>query len=175
MSGLFLLTVLGLWLVLVVFIARRLTKSITRTWLRYGVFCMAVVGLFPLIVIDELITAPQFAKLCEEGTKLKFDPEKIWGRTVFLAESPYPRPELAVGMLTGYYTPSRYLDATTKEQLITFTSYFLKGGVLIRTLGISETTAPLMMESYCAPLEKPWQKPFLTRYSMNYVEEKDIK
>lgn len=175
MSGLFLLTVLGLWLVLVVFIARRLTKSITRTWLRYGVFCMAVVGLFPLIVIDELITAPQFAKLCEEGTKLKFDPEKIRGRTIFLPKSNASHPRLHVGMLHGYQINSRYLDAATKEQLVVANSYHLKGGFFIRTLGISETNAPLVMRSYCAPQEEVWQRSFLDRFDLKYVQEKDIK
>lgn len=78
-------------------------------------------------------------------------------------------------MLSGYYTPSRYLDATTKEELISFNSYFLKGGVLIRTLGISETTAPLMIESNCGPAEEPWQKTFLDRYELVKSERKDIE
>ena len=173
MSGLFLLLVLGLWLALVVGIARALTKSIKHDVLRWGALMAAIACLFPLIVIDEIITAPQFAKLCEEGTKLKFDPEKIRGRMIFLDEN--PQPEISVGMLKGYYIPWRYLDATTKETLISYNSYHIKGGFLIRMLGISETTAPLTMESYCSVNEKPTQKSFLDRYKLKRIDQKDIK
>ena len=173
MSGLLLLGVLGIWLLIVVWIALKLTKSIKQNWLRIVVFCATVVLLFPLIVADELITAPQFAKLCEEGTKLKFDPEKIRGKTIFLDEN--PQPEISVGMLKGYYIPWRYLDMTTKETLISYNSYHLKGGFLIRLLGISETTAPLTMRSYCSSKEEPWQKKFLSQHYMKYIERKEVK
>jgi hypothetical protein len=175
MSGIFLLIVLGLWLVLVVGIAYALTKSIKHELLRYAARIAVVACLFPLIVIDELITKPQFEKLCAEGTKLKFDPEKIRGRTIFQQKSDAAHPPLSVGLLNGYQINSQYFDASTKEQIILANSYHLKGGLLIRTLGISQTTAPLMMESYCAPNERPSQKSFLDRYDMKYLEEKDIK
>ena len=173
MTGLFLLGVLGVWLAIVVWIAWKLTRGIKRNGLRQAVFGIAIVGLFPLIVIDEMITAPQFEKLCEEGTKLKFDPEKIRGRTIYLASN--PQPDISIGLMNGYYIPSRYMDATTKEELISYNSYHLKGGVFISALGISEKNAPLTMRSYCSPAERPWQKTFLNRYDIKYIEQKNIK
>lgn len=173
MSGLFLLGVLALWLVLVVWMARLLTKSIKREWLQVISLYAAIVLIFPLIVIDELITAPQFKKLCEEGTKLTFDPEKIRGKTIFLDEN--PQPDISVGLLRGYYIPWRYLDATTKETLISYNSYHIKGGLLIRMLGISETTAPLTMRRYCSTNEHPDQKNFLDRYNLKYIDRKHVK
>ena len=175
MSGLLLFGVLGIWLIIVVWIALKLTKSIKQNWLRIVVFCATVVLLFPLIVADELITAPQFAKLCEEGAKLKFDPERIRGKTIFLAQGPSPKPRFTVGFLEGYYIPWRYHDATTKEELISENIYVIKGGAFIRALGISETTAPLLMPSSCGSPEHPTQKIFLDRYNMKFIEQKDIK
>ena len=175
MTGFLLLGVIAIWLAIIVFVARLVWRRMKPGVLR-GLACALVVAvMIPLPVADELLSKGEFERLCAEGTKLRFDPEKIRGRTIFLAESPYPRPTLSVGMLTGYYTPSQYLDATTKETLISYNSYDIKGGFLIRSLGISETTAPLMMESFCSPPEKPWQKTFLNRYELSRIERKDVK
>ncbi|MEO8384987.1 MAG: hypothetical protein ABI583_07090 [Betaproteobacteria bacterium] len=175
MSGLLLLGVLGIWIAIVILLARWLGNLAKSRGLRFDVvFVITALVLLPLPVADELITAPQFSKLCEEGTKLKFDPEKIRGRTVyFVAEN--PPPSLSIGLLHGYSLHWRYLDAATKEELIASNSYHLKGGFLIRMLGISERDAPLTMRSYCAPKEEASQKSFLNRYDMKYIEQKDIK
>lgn len=173
MTGLFLLAVLAAWAWIAIFVARALTIKVKRAWTRrFGATLLAII-LLPVPVYDELITAPQFRTLCEDGTKLKFDPDRIRGRTIFLAHD--PQPDISVGFLHGYSIPSRYLDATTNEVLITTNSYHLKGGLLIRMLGISEKTAPLTMRSYCSPQERPWQKTFLYRYELKYIERTDIK
>lgn len=173
MSGLLLLGVLGVWVVIVIFLARRLARFFKPGAVRNIVVALASVVMLALPVADELVSAPLFYKLCEEGTKLKFDPKKIRGKTIFLADNPQPR--IQVGLLRGYYIPWNYVDATTKEELITSNSYHVTGGILIRTLGISATNAPLTMRSYCASSEEPWQKSFLTRYDIKYVERKGVK
>jgi hypothetical protein len=173
MTGLLLLGVIGIWMVIVILLVIRLGKFFKKAWLRYLVSALAITVLLPVPVMDELITAPQFEKLCVENAKLKFDPERIRGRTVFLADD--PQPDLSIGLLKGYYIQGRYLDATTREQLVVASSYHLKGGIFIRTLGISETNAPLTMRSYCAPKEKVWQKSFLDRYNLKYVERESIE
>ena len=175
MSGLLLLSVIAIWLAIVVFAAMRLARLFKPGAARNVGVAIAIAVMLPLPVADELISAPQLNKLCEEGTTLKFDPETIRGRTIFLAEGPSPQPRLSVGLLRGHYIPSRYLDATTKEELIAFNSYFLKGGLFIRKLGISEKNVPLTMRSYCAPEEEPWQKSFLNRYDLKRIERKDVK
>ncbi len=90
MTGLLLLGVIGIWLVIIVFAVTRLARLFKTVWIRNVVVALASVAMFLLRVADELITAPQFNKLCEEGTKLKFDPEKIRGKTIFLADDPQP-------------------------------------------------------------------------------------
>ena len=62
-------------------------QSLKRAYVRYMVFAAIVSILVPLPVADELMAAPQFRRLCEEGTKLKFDPEKVKGKTIFLAKT----------------------------------------------------------------------------------------
>lgn len=173
MSGLLLIGVFGIWIAIVFFLMRGLRRLLKPGAVRVVAVTTATTALLVLPVADELISAPQFQKLCKEGTKLKFDPEKIRGKTIFLAEN--PQPPIDVGLLRGHYIPWHYLDTTTKEKLITFNSYHLKGGLFIRMLGISETNAPLTMRSYCAPQEKVWQKSFLNRYDLKYVERRDVK
>lgn len=168
MSGLLLMGVIAAWVAIVVFLAIRLARLFKPGAVRIIVVAMATAVLLALPVADELVSAPQFHKLCEEGTKLKFDPEKIRGRTIFLAENLQPR--FTVGLLHGYVIPWDYLDATTKEKLITSNSYHLYGGLLIRALGISETNAPLTLRSYCASQVMVWKKEFLSRYDLKYVD-----
>ena len=173
MSGLLLLGVLGIWLVIVIFTVKWLIHRLKPSAFNIIFVVMVTIVMLVLPVADELISAPLFYKLCEEGTKLKFDPEKIRGRTIFLAENPQPR--ITVGLLNGYYIPWEYADAVTKEKLITSKSYHVNGGLFIRALGISETNAPLTMPSYCASPEKPWQKSFLIKYDLKYIEREDVK
>jgi hypothetical protein len=174
MTGLLLLGVIGIWMVIVILLAIRLGKFFKKAWLRYLVSALTIAVLLPLPIMDELITAPQFEKLCAENAKLKFDPERVRGKTIYFVGED-PPPPLSVGFLHGYYQRWRYLDAATKEELILSNSYHIKGGIFIRTLGISETNAPLTMRSYCAPKEEASQKKFLDRYDLKLVEEKDIK
>ena len=173
MTGLLLLGVIGIWVVIIVFAMIRLARLFKTVWIRYVVVALSSVAMLLLPVADELISAPQFNKLCEESKQPKFDAEKIRGRTMFLADD--PQPDISVGLLKGYYIQSRYLDATTKELLVSAPSFHLKGGVFIRMLGISETNAPLMIRSYCGPKERPWQQNFLKRYELTYIERKEVK
>ncbi len=173
MSGLLLLGVIGIWVAVVVFVAKRLSHLFKPGAVRNIVVAIASAVMLALPVADELVSAPRFHRLCEEGTKLKFDPLKIRGKTIFLAEN--PQPKITVSLLSGYYIPWHYLDAMTKEVLITSNSYHIKGGILIRMLGISETNAPLTFRGYCSSSEKVWQKTFLSRHDLKYIERKDVK
>ena len=173
MSGLLLLGVIGIWAAIVNFAVKSLARRFQPGAVRKIVVALATVVMFALPVADELISAPLFYKLCEEGTKLKFDPEKIRGRTIFFAKN--LQPDISIGLLHGYYIPWRLLDTITKEELISYNSYYVKGGILIRTLGISATNAPLTMRSYCSAPEHPEQQSFLKRYDLKYIDRKEIK
>ena len=173
MTGLLLLGVLGLWFAFSVFVALKLFRFCRSDKTRLLVLVVVLAVMLPLPVADELIAAPQFNKLCAEEAILKFDPEKIRDRTIFRADDKHV--EMTIGPLRGYYIPGRYLDATTKAVVVTDASYHVKGGFFIHMLGISEKDAPLTMRSYCASPESPWQKTFLSRYNLKYIQPKDVK
>ncbi len=173
MTGLLLLSIIGVWIAIVVFAMRRLARLFNAGWSRNVVVTFASVLMFLLPVADELLSRPAFDKLCEEHAKLKFDPQKIRGKTIFLADD--PQPQIDVGFLNGYFIQGRYLDVTTKEVLVEARSYYIKGGFFIRMLGISEKDHPLTMRAYCASTEEPWQKSFLERYDVKRIQRKEIK
>ena len=172
MTGLFLIAVVVVWAWIAVFIARALTIRVKRALVRrLGATILALV-LLPLPVADELIAAPQFRTLCEDGTKVKFDPLTIRGKTIFSNVNPTPDPRITVGTLHGYYVPWRYYDAATKELVISYRTYYIKGGLLIRLLGISEKQAPLTFEGSCAPVEHDKWLQFL---KINQLSEIDLR
>lgn len=175
MSGLLLLGVIGIWVAIVVFVAKWLARRFKPGAVRNIVVAMATVVMLALPVADELISAPQFNKLCEEGAKLKFDPKTIYGMTVYRQPSKFPFPEFRIVGLVGYYIEAIYTDQPVGAPVISSKSYSIKGGVLIRALGISETTAPLTFKGSCRPLEVPYQQPFLTRHKLTIIEIKDSK
>lgn len=172
MTGLFLIAVLGIWCGIAIFIARVLTIKVKNAWARRLGATILVLVLLPLPVADELIAAPQFRALCEEGTKLEFDPLTIRGKTIFSKANPTPDPRITVGTLHGYYIPWRYYDAATKELVISYRTYDIKGGLLIRLLGISEKTAPLTFTGYCGPVE---HKKWLQFLKLNQLSEIDLR
>ena len=42
-------------------------------------------------------------------------------------------------------------------QLASFGSYVVKGGALMRMIGFSESASSLLVQSYCAPGESPYE------------------
>ena len=175
MTGFFLIAVLGVWCWIAIFIARALTIRVKRAGARrLGAMIVALV-LLPLPVADELIAAPQFRALCAEGTKLRFDPQVIDGMTVYEQPSTWPFPRFSIAGLDGYYINATYTDQPGGKTVISSKSYAIKGGILIRALGISEKTAPLTFEGSCRPTEVPYQHTFLARHKLTIIEIKDSK
>jgi|GEM_PF-6765605 len=173
MSGLLLMGVLAVWLV-IAFVCATLVGALFKTkWLRIAVSILLFAAMLPLPVADELLAKPAFDKLCDEGTRLKFDPEKIRGKTMAFKEM--SQPSISVGGLSGYTIPWRLVDARTSDELISYNTFYLKGGVLIRTLGISDSNAPLTMSGYCGPSEHPSQANFRARWNLQLIDSKDVK
>ena len=175
MTGFFLIAVVAVWAWIAVFIARALTIRVKRAWVRRLGATILALFLLPLPIADELIAAPQFRALCEEGTKLKFDPQVIDGMTVYEQPSKWPFPQFSIAGLDGYYINATYTDQPNGKTVISSKSYSIKGGILIRALGISEKTAPLTFDGSCRPTEVPYQQPFLARHKLTIIEIKDSK
>ncbi len=175
MAGLVFLAIVIVWLWVASHIARTISTRVVSKWPRVLTMALLFVALAPLPVADELIAAPFFRKMCEEGVSPKFTESNLRGRTIYPAKIAYPYPEFRLLTLKGYYIPWRYNDAATGASVITYNSYHTKGGLLIQILGISETTDPLTFKGYCGPKEEAWQKTFLQRYDLKYVERESVQ
>ena len=153
MTGIFLVAVVGLWFWLCVVVARALLRHLRprpRPWRWF-----AAATLFALMVVapvgDEIVGGFQFRALCKKNAVFRVGVERPEGRvTRFFANSPN---ETVPGTaITIYHTAIDYIDAQTGESVVRFDRYLAQGGVFIRTLGISQSNAPITMERpSCSP------------------------
>jgi hypothetical protein len=150
MTGILLIGVAIAWMVVVLFLTRWAISSIKLVPLKI------VCGLtLPLVLLaapltDELIGKQQFDSLCRKYAVQTIDEQHAMNRRVS-----FERPagaEYAKGTAVRIrIDPYTYRDEETKKILISFHILTAQGGWLVRALGISETSAPLIFRSACAP------------------------
>ena len=146
------LLAVGLWIWACVAIARFAARSTNNARWRVPVAALAFSLSLVLPVADEIIANRQLESLCREGAVMKLDEAKLKGRRVKVAWSPLDAKVPNVVIPTTY-SRLLFLDEGTSSELGTRGSYRVKGGVLIRALGISESNSPMFASSYCAPAE----------------------
>lgn len=153
MTGLLLLFVAAVWFALAAAIAiaftRRIENAILRSVLGATVFGVLLV----LPVLDELIGKWQFDSLCEKYAVVQVDERHAANRRVFsmLRKNDH----FAEGtILQIRIDPYIYRDSETNEILVRYHLLYANGGWLIQSLGISETGAPLLFQSGCAPPDR---------------------
>lgn len=147
MTGLFLLLLIGAWIAILLLIVFRVIKYVKPKVLAVIVSAVFSVFFMCLPVYDEIIGGHQFRELCISGTVLKIDEENAKNRKVFLRDS-------LDKDLDGYLVPIRfhdwdYLDVDTKESVLSWKTFTAKGGWLMRLLGISENSSPLIFNGNC--------------------------
>lgn len=153
MTGMLLLAAVGSW----IWLAFRLSKWITSLlqlpkW--NGLVAVAIfLVLLPIPVADELAGRFQFNTLCNNAT-LRIDAEKARGKTIRVVIDPSNR--IVPGqILVTLHSHFSLRDTETGEEVAQYDAYVVKGGVLIRMLGISEGTSPLTIgRPYCAPEDR---------------------
>ena len=152
MTGIALLVVVGLWLWACVAVARALLRRLKPWPWRWLVVPVAFVALLVAPVADEIVARHQIEALCREGAVLKVDEHKIKGRRVKSTADPL-NAEVPGVAIPVTYTKSVYRDEETNEELASRGNYVVNGGVLMRTLGFTESPKPLLARSHCAPSE----------------------
>lgn len=157
MTGLALLALLALWVWATFRVGSWIGGRLTRGRWRSPVAALVFVMLLPMPVIDELIARPQIEALCREGAVFKINEQKIKGRRVKAFAEPLNAvvPGTAIPVT---YTKSVYRDESTGEELASRSHYVVTGGVLVRTLGVSESTSPMFVRSFCAPIENVYEE-----------------
>jgi hypothetical protein len=159
MTGLLLIGFVIVWMAIAFALARAFTRGIMAGVRRAVVGFFVFALLLPLPVVDEIIGGFQLRALCREGAVALYDEEKLRGRTVRMRLEPNP------DVPSVMQTPTRrvaalipieertidYLDIESGQVLLSYKAFTAKGGVLIRTLGISSADSPLTIDpSSCA-------------------------
>jgi hypothetical protein len=152
MSTLLLPGALAAWLVvcwwLARYICRQLVEGRFRPELQVIIFC----ALAPLALFDEMLGRAQFDEACRDKAVLTIHGAQAQGRSAYLSVLP-PEP------LTGLMLPVReqrwvYIDAETREPLLSFSVLRSQGGKLVRIFGWPPDAPPLTFEGYCAPTNR---------------------
>jgi hypothetical protein len=151
MSGLFLVAVVGLWVWLIVKLSKAIGNSITQGLWRWPIAVLTFLVLLVLPVADEIVGGFQFRALCEKNAVFRIGVDKPEGRVTRLSIN--PSNEIVPGTaITIYHTGMTYTDVQSGEVVVQLDRYVAKGGIFIRTLGISQDNAPITMDrSWCSP------------------------
>ncbi len=165
MTGILLLIVVGLWL----WACWAMTRALMRRWKSraWGVpaACAAFVALLVAPVADEIVGKFQFDALCAKYAVDVVDEARAVNRRVLF--EPRTANQYANGTAVRIQiNPFRFRDAQTEEVLASFHMLEARGGLLVRMLGISETSAPLTFGGGCEP---PNAFEFLKRLNMTLL------
>ena len=110
---------------------------------------MIFVALLVAPLVDEIVGGYQFRSMCARDAVLKVDAEEVRGKLLkrsslqsFPAGTLLPVERWAVW----------YVDPASNRELLRYNWLRVSGGLLIRTLGISQNNSPLTIDpSSCSP------------------------
>lgn len=154
MTGVFLFAIVLCWVAFCVWLVAKLSSSMELGKRRLAAQTAILLTLIGLPVVDELIGGLQFRSLCHENAVLRIDPERAKGQRVRVVIKPANEvlPGKALRILHSHHS---YQVATTGDEIASYDRYSVKGGILIRLLGISEGNAPLTLgQSSCSPPDR---------------------
>jgi hypothetical protein len=150
MTGLYVFAVVGLWLWIAFQFSRRISVRVSSSrGLRMSVAALVFLVLVTAPVADELIGWRQFESLCRKYANQVIEPNAKNRQVVYV---PRGNDQYASGTAVRIrIDPVVYKDAETNQVLVSYHSLHAQGGWLIRAMGISETNAPILFNSGCAP------------------------
>lgn len=150
MAGLILLVALIAFLALIIWLSGLLTLwlPLSSNW-KALLRVVIVVGVFPLMLIDEIIGKHQFEALCQSNGIESMDVSKIKGKSI--------RRESGVRYyLSGQIIPIKssnevLRDAQSSEILLKYNDYFAAGGWVMRhtPLGLGSSSPMLFDGNGC--------------------------
>ena len=150
MTGFLLIATLALWTIAAWLASGWVVKSLRANWLKVCTRLLVFSGLMICLVVDEIVGGLQFKSLCEREAVLKVSAEKVRGRTLKqISLQSFPVDTI----LRIEQWRNSFVDATSGEEMASFSWLRTSGGWFIRTLGISEGDAPLLIHpSTCWPV-----------------------
>lgn len=154
MTGLIFLAAFAALIVLLIWLGGLLTRwlPISSNW-KASLRVLIVVGVFPLMVVDEIIGKQQFEVLCEANGIESADVSKARGKRVILEVG--EKRMIHAGIIPGAVEEWHYRDADDGAILIAHRNYHAFGGWLMRH----------------TPLSMGWPRPMLfpVSCSIDYV------
>lgn len=157
MTGIFLIFVLIVWFLFVrwltIFAVGRIENKILHSLIRILLFS----GLMVLPLADELVGRAQFKALCEKSQQVYINMDKTRSRTVTILDPVSGKLILHERSIQNVALPMTekvffWSDVKTGELIISYKRLDVRGGLLIRSLGISETNSPLLIgKASCMP------------------------
>jgi hypothetical protein len=166
MEGLFFLGVVLVWVVLCAWLARRIWRLLPdRPW-RSRLTFLIFVALVPMLVIDEIVAAPQFARLCREQARLVLDDPAPSGKTVWFGKGTHE--VVSIWPLRATVSGYHYVDVKSSLPTYHYHDVQAKGGFFIRTLGIAHSS-PLVFGRSCGPPELKNLDVWIKEAGMNEV------
>lgn len=150
MTGILLVVVVLTWLIAVLIV----TRWVARRFNSLTVKLASYIVLFPVLLVaplaDELIGKQQFESLCKKYAVQTIDEQRAMNRSVVYV--PRGVDQYAEGTAVRIrIDPITYKDAETNQVLVSYHTVHANGGWLVRSIGISETDAPLLFGPGCAP------------------------
>lgn len=151
MSGLLLLAAAALWVYVLRWMVNKIGRHLPdrpgRVFVKLGIFVL----LLPLPLIDEIVGGRQFAELCKRHNTIEMDREKVKGATIYF--EPVQSVQIQNLWIPVRLQPWRYVAPATGKAVVSYETLHAKGGLLIRSLRLSEGNVPLTFKDSCAPQE----------------------
>ncbi len=167
MTGILLLFVAGIWLAIVIWLSKFITKKLPEMWWRTPVGIVVFAVLLPLPLVDEIVGGRQFEQLCKDNSTIQVDRVTAVGKTVYF--DPQPDVEIKGTWVRVVLKPQRFVDATTGEPVVSYNELTARGGRFIRVLGISQGM-PLTFKGSCVPENRPGSIETFKPFGINYIE-----
>lgn len=158
MIGLLFLFVFGLWIATSIALGIKIPKWLGITRYRAGLSAVLVTLIFVAPVADEIIAYPQMTALCRQDRVFELAPgmddKRAYGRTV---EQTLEINEEALWPSSVKVTrwDLRYVDTTTKEQVLIYTRFQPKRGMLGVPNGSSGGTMAVLLRD-CTDSHEPY-------------------
>ena len=125
MTGFYLLFVAALWLAFVVWFSKTVTKKLPMDTWRVPVALAVFAAVLPLPLLDEIVAGRQFEQLCKDNAEIQVNRVTAAGKTVYFDSQ--PRIEVEGTWVRVVLQPYRYIDATTRETVVSYNESCLSG------------------------------------------------
>lgn len=170
MTGLFLLAVLGVWLVVAIFVARMIGRCFKSQFKKIAAVLISFMLVLVLPFSDELIGVYQLKELCrKDGIIHKADLERARGMELLVRLDGYkPVSGQVLDVQRARYS---FLNPETRDVVFWVGLYRVDGGFFIRSTGISESNSPLLFVGNCSSVQGGRVNELLKDYGIKPVFE----